>query len=178
MPHRAGALAAAIAVTLLVAGCSGGSKKATPPPNPLRTFSPTPCASSGTPKQPHWPSAVPADMPKPPNATITESSTTTDGVHITKFTTPASLRDGVLFIVGKFPKAGYVLGRGDAEVSEADAPFVHGDIRGLVRLLAQQPCSTLWLVATVNANNPSPGGGSPLLPTRSPSGSPSPLPFS
>lgn len=170
-------MAAAVAVTLLVAGCSGGSKKASPPPNPLHTFSPAPCPSSATPKQPHWPPAIPADMPKPPDATISESSTTTDGVHITKFTTPTSLRDGVLFIVGKFPKAGYVLGRGDAEVSEADAPFVHGDIRGLVRLLATQPCSTLWLVATVNANNPSTGGGSPLLPTRSPSGSPSPLPF-
>jgi len=169
-------MAAAVTVALLVAGCAGGSKQAGPSTNPVHTFSPVPCPSS-TATPPHWPAAIPADMPKPPHATITETSTTADGVHITKFTTPSSLRDGVLFIVGSFPKAGYVLGRGDAEVSEADAPFVHGHIRGLVRLLATQPCSTLWLVATVNATNPSTGGGSPLLPTRSPSGSPSPLPF-
>ncbi|HET6817744.1 MAG TPA: hypothetical protein VFH66_11015 [Mycobacteriales bacterium] len=177
MPHRAGALAAALTIALLVAGCGGNSKGAAPAQAPLHTFSPTPCATPNTPKQPHWPPAVPADMPKPSNATITDSTTTSDGVHITKFTTPSSLRDAVLFIVGKFPKAGYVLGRGDAEVTEADAPFVHGNTRGLVRLLATEPCSTLWLLATVNTNNSSTGGGTPLLPSRSPSGSPSPLPF-
>jgi hypothetical protein len=119
---------------------------------------------------------VPADLPKPPNATITDNTTTSDGVHITKFTTPSSLRDGILFVVRKLPKAGYQLGRGDAEVTEADAPFVHGDLRGMVRMLATQPCTTLWLLATVKSTGPA-TGGSPLLPSRSPSGSPSPLPF-
>ena len=168
-------MAATVIVVLLVAGCSGSSKQATPPPNPVRTFTPVPCATPDNAKKPHWPAALPADMPKPTYATITDTTTTADGVHIVKFTTPTSLREGVLFIVGKFPKAGYVLGRGDAEVSEADAPFVHGDLHGIVKLLATQPCSTLWLVATVKGN--SPAGGSPLLPTHSPSGSPSPLPF-
>ena len=171
-------MAAAVTLALLVTGCSGGSKQAAPPSSSgPRTFSPAPCPTPSTAKQARWPATVPADMPKPPNAAISDSSTTSDGVHITKFTTPTSLRDGVLFVVGKFPKAGYVLGRGDAEVSEADAPFVHGNTRGLVRLLATQPCSTLWLVATVDSTNPGTGGGSPLLPTHSPSGSPSPLPF-
>lgn len=171
-------MAAVVTVVLLVAGCGGGSKQAAPRTTPtLPAYTPSPCATPATPRQPHWPPGVPADMPKPPNATISDSQTTPDGVHITKFTTPSSLREGVLFIVGNFPKAGYVLGRGDAEVSEADAPFVHGSVRGLVRLLAQQPCSTLWLVATVNASSPSGGGGSPLLPTHSPSGTPSALPF-
>ena len=170
-------MAAVVILALFAAGCTSGSKKASPQPGPARTFSPSPCATPGAPKKPHWPAGVPVDMPKPPNATITDSSTTSDGVHITKFTTPSSLRDGVLFVVGNFPKAGYVLGRGDAEVTEADAPFVHGNIRGLVRMLATQPCSTLWLVATVDSSNSSTGGGTPLLPSRSPSGSPSPLPF-
>jgi hypothetical protein len=173
MLHRAGVVAATVAV--LAAGCSSGSDKQANP-TPTHTFSTSPCPTPSAAKKTQWPASVPSDLPKPPHATITESTTTPDGVHITKFTTPTSLRDGVLFVVGELPKAGYVLGRGDAEVTEADAPFVHGDIRGLVRMLATQPCSTLWLLATVKANNPS-TGGSPLLPTRSPSGSPSPLPF-
>jgi len=177
MSHRAGAVAAALAAALLTAGCGGGSGNQTVSTAPTHNFSPTPCPVPSGMREPHWPSTVPADLPKPPHATITDSTTTSDGVRITKFTTPTSLRDGVLFIVGKFPKAGYVLGRGDAEVTEADAPFVHGDIRGLVRLLATQPCSTLWLVATAKTTTSTPGGGSPLLPSRSPSGSPSPLPF-
>jgi hypothetical protein len=169
--------AAVMTLAWCAAGCSSGSNKADPSSTPVRSFTPPTCPTPAAQKPTRWPSAVPADMPKPPNATITDSTTTSDGVHITKFTTTASLRDAVLFVVGKFPKAGYILGRGDAEVSEADAPFVHGNVRGLVRMLAQQPCNTLWLVATVNANSPGTGGGSPLLPTHSPSSSPSPLPF-
>ena len=176
MLHRAGVIAAAMGAVLLAAGCSSGSaNKADPVPQ--KTFSATPCPTPTAKKATKWPAAVPADLPKPPHATITENAPTPDGVNITKFTTPTSLRESVLFVVDKFPKAGYVLGRGDAEISEADAPFVHGDLRGLVRMLATQPCTTLWLLATVKSNNPGNGGGSPLLPTHSPSGSPSPLPF-
>ena len=72
------------------------------------------------------------------------------------------------------PKAGYQLGRGDAEATEADAPFIHGQLRGLVRMLEAGPCETQWLLATVTAQN---APTTPLLPTHSPSGSPSPLPF-
>jgi hypothetical protein len=36
-------------------------------------------------------------------------------------------------------------------------------------------CETLWLMATVNIQQVNPN--TPLLPPRSPSGSPSPLPF-
>jgi hypothetical protein len=170
-------MAAVVTLALFAAGCTGGSNKADPAPSTVHSFTPPTCPTPTSAKTTHWPSAVPADMPKPANATITDTTTTSDGVHITKFTTPTSLRDGVLFVVGKFPKAGFVLGRGDAEVNEADAPFVHGNTRGLVRMLAQQPCSTLWLVATVDVSNPGTSGGSPLLPTHSPSSSPSPLPF-
>jgi len=177
MLHRAGVIAAALTAALLAAGCSSGSSTQARVV-PQKTFTASPCPTPTATKATKWPATVPADLPKPPNATITESSPSPDGVHITKFTTPTSLRESVLFVVDKFPKAGYVLGRGDAEITEADAPFVHSasNMRGLVRMLATQPCSTLWLLATVKSSNPG-TGGSPLLPTHSPSGSPSPLPF-
>ena len=177
MLHTAGAIAGALTVVLLTAGCSGGSgTQAGPTPTRPAVTTPPPCPVPKNSKEPQWPATVPADLPKPPNATITDNTTTSDGVHITKFTTPSSLREGILFVVGKLPKAGYQLGRGDAEVTEADAPFVHGDLRGMVRLLATEPCKTLWLLATVKSSGTS-TGGSPLLPSRSPSNSPSPLPF-
>ena len=118
---------------------------------------------------------VPADLPKPPNATIDDADTAPDGVRIVKFTTPQSLREAVLFVVQELPKAGYVLGRGDAEATEADAPFVHNDTRGLLRMIATGDCRTQWLLATIDTSAPT--GGSPLLPAHSPSGSSSPLPF-
>jgi len=120
---------------------------------------------------------VPAGIPKPPNAHIVKTESTTDGLHIVQFTTPTSLRDGVIFVVDKLPKAGYTLGRGDAEANEADAPFVSNNLRGLYRLFSNEPCQTLWLLATASGTPTSPGSGSPLLPTHSPSGSSSPLPF-
>lgn len=136
---------------------------------------PSPCATPAHPQPTKWPSRVPADLPKPPNATIQDQMTASDGVHILKFSTPTSLRESVIFVVNKLPKAGYVLGRGDAEAAEADAPFIHGNIRGLVRMLETGPCRTLWLLATVDASAQNPT--SPLLTPHTPSGSPSPLPF-
>jgi hypothetical protein len=163
----------AVPVAIAAAGC-GGSSSGTPSTAPVGTFSPPTCPSVSSSK-PHWPATVPATLPKPPNATVL-STTTSSNVHITKFTTPMSLRDSVLFVVGKLPKAGYVLGRGDAEAAEADAPFLspNGQTRGLLRMVELGACETEWLLASVNAQ--AVPGTSPLLPPHA-SPSPSPLPF-
>jgi hypothetical protein len=170
------ALAAAAAVLTACSGSSGstgaGSTSSIAPATPT---APAPCATPAHPKQTKWPASVPSDLPKPANATIQQQTTASDGVHILKFSTPTSLRESVIFVVDKLPKAGYVLGRGDAEAAEADAPFIHGNIRGLVRMLETAPCQTLWLLATVDTSQQT--GNSPLLTPHSPSGSPSPLPF-
>lgn len=168
----------ALAAVLSACGGSGSSPSAQPAPTAAPAYTPTtppPCPKVTKAKPTTWPSRVPKDLPKPPNATIEQQMTASDGVHIVKFTTPTSLRDSVIFVVNKLPKAGYVLGRGDAEASEADAPFVHGNIRGLVRMLETAPCTTLWLLASINAS--APNTNSPLLTPHTPTGSPSPLPF-
>ena len=178
MLRRCGSLGLAIAATAAVAtACASGgaASPAASAPAQVQTFSPPPpCPSPGHSTPTKWPSKVPTDLPKPSNAKVQSQFTASDGVHIVKFTTPTSLRDRVLFVVRKLPKAGYVLGRGDAEATEADAPFVHGNIRGLVRMLGVAPCQTLWLLATVDSTASS---NSPLLTPHSPSASPSPLPF-
>jgi hypothetical protein len=90
---------------------------------------------------------------------------------VVQFTAPISLREAVLFVLGEFPKKGFLLGRGDAELNQADAPFARQGFFGQVRITGVSACSTQWLVAVGAAR----GGTSPLLPP--PSGSPSPLPF-
>jgi hypothetical protein len=65
---------------------------------------------------------VPDDLPEPPSATLTKAEARTDGLFVVQFTTAASIRDGVLFLIEQMPKAGYTLARGDAENTEADAP--------------------------------------------------------
>lgn len=179
MLRRCGSLGlVAVALAAFATACGGsGSTPSTAAsaPAPVATYSPPPpCPTPSHATTTIWPSRVPKDLPKPSNAKIQSQFTASDGVHIVKFTTPTSLRDSVLFVVRKLPKAGYVLGRGDAEATEADAPFVHGNLRGLVRMLGVAPCQTLWLLASVDANSTN---NSPLLTPHTPTASPSPLPF-
>ena len=162
------------ALTACTGSSSGPQAASSTAPAPSAT-TPAPCPKPAHSKPTKWPAQVPDDLPKPANATIQDQQTASDGVHIVKFATPTSLRESVIFVVDKLPKAGYVLGRGDAEAAEADAPFIHGNIRGLVRMLETAPCQTLWLLATVDTNSQNPN--SPLITPHSPSGSPSPLPF-
>lgn len=91
-----------------------------------------------------------------------------------RLTTPLALRDGILFVLKELPRAGYGLGRGDAEASEADAPFQSGAVRGVVRIVATgRSCETTWLVAAVRVGAT---GNAPFAPFPHPSASPS-LPF-
>ena len=175
-PFR-GFLAAMALAGVGVAGCSGSSSGngAAPQPTPASTSAAPTCPSPSPVTPPVWSRKVPADLPKPPGARIDDEQTLAGGVHYVRFSTQTSLRDSVLFVVRTLPKAGYTLGRGDAEATEADAPFVHGNIRGLVRMLQLGLCQTQWLLATVDTS--ASVGNSPLLTPHSPTGSPSPLPF-
>lgn len=120
--------------------------------------------------------SVPFGLPLPPDITPVDTSKTADGIQVVKFTTPSSLREAVIFIVDRFPKAGYVIGRGDAEATEADAPFVKSGLRGLARVASLQTCQTLWLIASV-ATTGSSGGTSPLLSPHPTSSQTTALPF-
>jgi hypothetical protein len=170
-------IAAVLVSAISVAGCTGGSKPSAAPAPTQSLYTPPPCPTPKVAKATAWPSFLPSDLPKPRNATIQPKgvTTTADGVHIVRFLTPTSLRESVLFIVNKYPKAGYALGRGDAEATEADAPFVHGDIRGVTRISSITQCQTLWLTATAKVTNGP--GNTPLITPHTPSSSPSPLPF-
>ena len=168
-------LSAALGAVLLVSACGGGGEPAAQPTGgaslqPRPTVSACPPAGSG---RFAWPKEVPAELPQPPGAKL-EKVTREDGLTIVRFRTLASLQDSVLFVVREVQKAGFTLGRGDAEPSEADAPFGRGDLRGVYKMLNTAPCITDWLVAVTRDQ---PTSTSPLLPT--PTGTPGsqPLPF-
>lgn len=167
---------AALATGLLAAlmtGCSG----ATPPPAAAPAATPSPevaqspagCPVSGPPAK-AWPAVVPADLPQPPTAQVTDVQDRPDGLTVVKFTTRTSIRESVVFLVEALPAAGYTLARGDAENTEADAPFVKGGLRGVMRMIAVEDCRTDWLMALTRGAP----GAAPLLPVRP---SASPLPF-
>ncbi len=164
-----------LSVTALAAcGNDGGTVAATPSATPAPIGSPPPCPSPTT-RAITWPKEVPADMPKPPGAVLEKAEYTPNGIYTVRFTTPQSLNESVLFVVRSMPKTGFVIGRGDAESFEADAPFERGELRGLIKMLAGAPCRTLWLLAFASANRFR--NGAPFAPNYSPPASSSPLPF-
>ena len=167
---------------LLAAGCSSKKEEAAPSPSPspeapapAKAVNALPTCKPAVNRPYAWPKPVPADLPKLPGVTLGETKQTKEGLTIVRFSTAASLRDGVLHIVKTLPPAGFVLGRGDAEQNEADAPFNKGTLRGVLRGVSSEVCATEWLLA-VTRTQPGGGTGTPLLPYR-PGSSPSPLPF-
>jgi len=175
--RRAIPLSLAAAALLLLTACGGGSGSAAQTPgsaSPAYSPSPGPTCAPAGPATYTWPAPVPADLPRLPAATLGATKKTPEGLTIVRFSTKSSLREAVLFIVRTLPKAGYTLGRGDAEPTEADAPFSKGDLRGVLRGAARTQCETDWILAVTRVQ--SGGGGSPLLPAHTGS-SPSPLPF-
>lgn len=121
-----------------------------------------------------WPEQVPAELPVPPTAQIGDVQERDDGLTVIKFDTTTSLRQSITFVLGSLPRAGYVLGRGDAEATEADAPFSNDKHYGVLRMVAVDDCRTTWLlaIAEIVAN-----GRGAVLPTYTATSVPSPLPF-
>ena len=169
-------LALVLASLVLLSGCGGGSKDAGGP-SASPTFQPQPTQSpcpKVVKKAFSWPTEVPKDLPQPPAATYQGTTKTPEGLTIVRFSTALSLQDAVLFVVREVQKAGFTLGRGDAEPAEADAPFGRGDLRGVYKMISVQECRTDWLVAVTRTR---PNGTSPLLPSASRGPSSKPLPF-
>lgn len=169
------------ATAVLLAGCSGsaGQPSAGAAPTPSAAASslfdaaPSECEPGSA--ELTWPDSVPADLPKPQGARLTDVADRPDGLTVVRFTTESSLRDGVQFLLQEMPAAGYTLARGDAENTEADVPFVKGRLRGVLRMIAVEPCRTDWLMALARSGpSAPPGTAPPLLPPRPDA---SPLPF-
>ena len=141
-----------VAAALVASACSSsGAPSAipTPPPGGPPTC-PAVHPSPGTTSGPASIRGLPTDLPLPPALTLVTQGRTSSGVYAVHFTTPTSLHSSAVFIVGRYPKAGFVLGRGDAEPTEADAPWVHSGQRGLTRIHAVTPCQTSWVVTIVS----------------------------
>jgi hypothetical protein len=155
----------------LLAGCGGSPKPvvaASRAPSPAATRSVAACPSPPAART-DWPRGVPSTFPRLPGATDYQVQPGQSGLQILKFTSPISLEQAVLFVLKALPHAGFVIGRGDAEAFEADAPFVGDGFRGLLRLDATSSCSIVGLLAITRLGQ----GPGALLPSHSESPAPS-----
>lgn len=167
-------LPALACLVLALAGCTSSSTTASSSPTPSPVTNPQ-LACPAQPGKPFtWPASMPQDLPKPPSSVYQSAATSTDKVTIVRLTSTLSLQQSVLFVLKDLNKAGFTLGRGDAEPTEADAPFGRGDLRGIYKMIVRDTCVTDWVIATGKVAL---GGTSPVLPTASRGPSSSPLPF-
>jgi len=146
---------------------------ATPPPAATPTTASACPAVSVAPVS--WPGIVPEDLPKPPGAVLTGETVQNHVVYL-RFTTSSSLREGLVFLLRELPKAGYTIGRGDAEVTEADVPFTNPAVLAAIRLMAAGRCSTSWTLAVARREPTATLQPGNLIPHTLPPGA-SPLPF-
>ena len=154
VPNRSLVVAAVLALT----ACTGEVSDPTPTATPTRTV-----AASRAPECPPkaklandgWPKDVPEIVPRPDGIKVQRTDRTQGNVTQVRSLVPMSINDSLLWIVRELPKKGFVLGRGDAEATEVDAPFQRGEaLRGLIRVfITQQKCETFWLYAVVRNTN-------------------------
>jgi hypothetical protein len=117
---------------------------------------------------PKW---LPADLPLPPGTYHSENLPgSIFGYKRALFVVPGPLIDLARFVLDRWPKAGWTLGRGDSEGFEVEAPFTKPPAAGAFKAQGQYcnpPYSLMLLIYTPNT--------ALYSPTPAPTYSPSPL---
>jgi hypothetical protein len=117
---------------------------------------PQPCAAAD--KRVELPAEFPKNIPVLPGTVFTSSRQAGNSLLVQGLV-PMELSGAVRFFLQKFPAAGFQVGRGEAEVGEADAPFRGNGLMGGFKLRTARDCpGWLELVISVqpmpNVNGP------------------------
>jgi hypothetical protein len=112
---------------------------------------------------PDW---LPEDLPFPPGTYTYQEISNEGGFHRSLMVLPTDLTTWTKFVLTEWPKAGYVLGRGDAEPGEVEDQFLKAPTIGAFKAVAEY-CSPGFSRMLLVFAEQSPG--LPVLP--SPSGS-------
>jgi hypothetical protein len=154
----------------------------TPPPTP------PPLPKCKLPKKLDFPSWVPKDLPLPDGVYASQRLATEAGYFRGLFVLPVNTTDFAKFVLSKWPKAGWQLGRGDAEPGEVEDQFLRSPAFGAFKaqdMVCRSPHAIMLLIYVpdrgklpgvgTQPSSPLPGktspspGSSPLSPTPSPS---------
>jgi hypothetical protein len=165
---------ALICCSLMTAGCSSSSSSGSlPTAAPLVSNSETPSDTPSLPgcklpKRILTPSWLPDDLPLPHGLYASQRLGESTGYHRGLFVIPLSTQQFVRYVLDKWPKAGWQLGRGDAEPGEAEDQFIKGKSFGAFKaqdMACSPPHSIVLLVYAPDRTNlpgASTSGGSPL----------------
>jgi hypothetical protein len=92
------------------------------------------------------PGTLPASFPLADGTVLTAARRVPTGFAHVEGVQPLGVRDAAAFLLRELPRAGYVLGRGDSELNEADTGFRGHGVTGHVRVHALPGCSDAVLL--------------------------------
>ncbi len=168
-----------VAVGLALAACGGGEGN-TPPvrssfrPSVIPTNRGVPkCENPPRVPTPTW---LPKDLPLPQGSYTTQALPATFGYQRAVLVVPGTAEDFGRYVLEEWPRAGWVLGRGDAEPGEVEDQFLKPPAIGAFRVRTEfcTPGYSLMLIiysrnrTAVPLPSPTPRGV-PLTPSPSPS---------
>jgi len=126
------------------------------------------------PKKVPTPDWLPNDLPFPTGAYTMQDLGNEGGFHRALMVVPTDLTSFTRFVLQQWPKAGYVLGRGDSELFEVEDIFQKAPAVGAFKAV-QQPCDPGFAKMLLIYAEQSPGlpvlpssTGSPINPNASP----------
>jgi hypothetical protein len=131
-----------VAIAFL-SGCGGGngSEPKSSPAQPTRALPPCAGKSPAVARPP----GLPADFPLPPGTRITTGRSLSASQFLIGGVIPADLQETAGFFDEALPEQGYQVGIGDAEATEAEAPFTGNGFRGRWRVNEIPDCPALTL---------------------------------
>ena len=166
-------------VAVVLASCTGdrpstrGSPWPTGAAGPAGELSLPECQFPPRIATPAW---FPRDLPLPPRSYTTQSLPASFGYQRAVFVVPGTAEEFGRFVLTEWPRAGWVLGRGDAEPGEVEDQFLKPPAIGAFRVRTEfcTPGYSLMLIiysknrTAVPLPSPTPRGA-PLVPSPSPS---------
>lgn len=129
--HGVIVLACAAAAALALSSCtkdSGKTDAASPKRTTISPASPAPTVTNGIPeckkpKEVDYPEWIPDDLPLPEGTYAYKNLSPLGGYRRALFVMDVGTRQFIKLVLREWPKAGYALGRGDAEPGEVEDDF-------------------------------------------------------
>jgi hypothetical protein len=143
-------LAATIAAATALAGCAGGDDNGGG--RSVERARPLPACAGSVPAV-TTESPLPSDFPLPAGTRITSATTLSQNQILVAGLVPADLQEAAAFFNEMLPERGYQVGVGDAEATEAEAPFTGNGFRGRWRVNEIPACPALTLTLVLIAQS-------------------------
>ena len=168
-----------VSVLILVtslASCGGADTPGTRNPvlPSISPYSPAPLPKCQYPKKIRLPTWLPEDLPFPPGTYTQERLQPYEGYRRVLLIIPVSLDELTQHVLNIWPRNGWVLGAGDAEIGEIEDQFGKAPAFGAFRareVICDPGYSVMYLIFTRNRAAPGPVSsprGSPLVPSPAP----------